>query len=301
MHPSSTYPSWIPWCLGHVPAALIPSPKLAYSCCNFLCHAGPSITDPVVRDTVLSCRKGWQINFSTDWWAVMQLSGLLMVQHHGVERPATKNRSQELRGGASSLSVIMNRVRHCLGCNIIFFQAHWRNRNELEVSLKISWIFRIVVFWPTPNPNPWLKTSGFLYELKNNCPSIYWFCKIVPQYNALQKKKTPNTDLVGWRWDYFSPPDIMTFVWFKCKPCFQSRNDKYNEKNIESLSEQTHLSSSYNTNGFLITFNWIIAYCLRNLMPHLLRRSQHRIQDSVYRYVKTRALEQLSAVLFNCQ
>lgn len=30
---------------------------------------GPSITDPVVRDKVLSVRKGWQINFSPDWWA----------------------------------------------------------------------------------------------------------------------------------------------------------------------------------------------------------------------------------------
>lgn len=100
--------------------------------CNSLRHAGPSITDPMVRDTVLSRRKGWQINFSTNWWAVMQLSGLVMVQHHAVERPATKNRSQDLRGGASRSSVIMNRVKHCLGCNIIFFQVHSKNRNLLE-------------------------------------------------------------------------------------------------------------------------------------------------------------------------
>lgn len=53
-----------PWSLSQQPAD---QPKDAW--CNSLHQAGPSIADPVVRDKVLSCRKGWQINFNSDWWA----------------------------------------------------------------------------------------------------------------------------------------------------------------------------------------------------------------------------------------
>lgn len=74
-------------------------------------HARPYISDPVVRDKVLSYLRGRQINLRADWWAVMQLSGLVRVQHHAVERPASKNRSQDLRGVDSSSSVIMTRVK----------------------------------------------------------------------------------------------------------------------------------------------------------------------------------------------
>lgn len=91
--------------------------------CNSLHHARPYITDPAVRHKVLSYRylRGWQINLSADWWAVMQLSGPVRVQHHAVERPAI-NRRQDLQGVDSSSSVTMNRVKHFLGHSIV--QVH---------------------------------------------------------------------------------------------------------------------------------------------------------------------------------
>lgn len=70
-----------PLCLGHMLSTFISFIKLASKVwCNSLCHAGPYITDPMVRDKVLSNLKGWQINFS----AVMQLFGLVRVQHRVV-------------------------------------------------------------------------------------------------------------------------------------------------------------------------------------------------------------------------
>lgn len=100
-----------PLCLGHMLSTLSSFIKLASNVwCNSLCHARPYITDPMVRDKVLSYLKGWQINFS----AVMQLSGLVRVQHRAGERPASKNRKQDLRGVES---VIMSRVKQCLGYN----------------------------------------------------------------------------------------------------------------------------------------------------------------------------------------
>lgn len=47
------------------PSQSLPQQRNAW--CNSLHHAGPSITDPMVRDKDLSRRKGWQINFSADW------------------------------------------------------------------------------------------------------------------------------------------------------------------------------------------------------------------------------------------
>lgn len=99
-----------PWSLPHQPAD---QPRDAW--CNSLYHAGPSITDPMVRDKVLSCRKGWQINFNSDWWAMMQLSWLVWGQHHEVEKLVSKNRSRDLQWGDSGTSVIMSRVKLCLG------------------------------------------------------------------------------------------------------------------------------------------------------------------------------------------
>ncbi len=78
-------------------------------------HAGPSITDPVVRDKVLSCRKGWQINLNPDWCAGMRVSGLVWGQHHEVEKPVSINRTRDLHAGDSGSSVMLRRVKLRLG------------------------------------------------------------------------------------------------------------------------------------------------------------------------------------------
>lgn len=116
IHPES--PSVLVTCsLLSFPFQSLPRQKNVW--CNSLHNARPYITDPVVGDKVLSYLRGRQINLSADWWGVMQLSGLVRVQHHAVERPASKNRSQDLRGVDSSSSVIMTRVKLFWGHSIV--------------------------------------------------------------------------------------------------------------------------------------------------------------------------------------
>lgn len=112
----------IPWGLSHVLCAPVPpslhhcpadQPRNAWF--NSLRCAGPSITDPMVRDMVLSCRKGWQINLNPDWWAGMRLSGLVWGQHREVEKAVTINRSRHLQWGDSGSAVILSGVKLCLG------------------------------------------------------------------------------------------------------------------------------------------------------------------------------------------
>lgn len=87
-----------------------------------------SITDPTVRDKVLSCREGWQINLNPDWWTRMQFSGLVWVQQYEEEKVVSINRSRDLQGGVSGSSVILSRVKLCLE----------QNKEGHTIELKIS-------------------------------------------------------------------------------------------------------------------------------------------------------------------
>lgn len=85
--PPPPLPSRLPWSRGHVlwrPWSLHdrPADQPRNGLFNSLHHAGPSITDPMVSDKVLSCHKGWQINLNPDWWAGMRLSGWFWLICH---------------------------------------------------------------------------------------------------------------------------------------------------------------------------------------------------------------------------
>lgn len=92
--PSSPPPSWLPWSLEHVFSSPVGPEGLSNKRANprnnwfnSLYHArrASSITDPMVRDKVLSCSKGRQINLSPDWWVGMHFPGLVWAQPYEAE------------------------------------------------------------------------------------------------------------------------------------------------------------------------------------------------------------------------